>query len=77
MMSTSTVASMTRHAAIAKGEKSTSAMVMHRNDVPHRALTSSSLPISNKVGGRMVVKILPKTHCKVITTPQHDRVYKA
>ena len=57
--STTIVAKITRQAAIATGEKSFKAMDMHKNEVPHKALTSSSRATSAAVGGLITVKILP------------------
>ena len=54
------VANITRQAAIANGEKSAKAMAMHKKEVPHNALTSSSRETSRVVGGRISVKFGPQ-----------------
>ena len=59
IIKTAIVASITRQAAIASGEKSANAIDIHKNEVPHKALTSSSLATSRAVGGLITVKILP------------------
>lgn len=76
-MRTSTVAKLTRQAVIANGEKSTKAMALHRKDVPQMALTSSKRPRSQPVGGLIFVKMLPNTHCKVISTTRQLPTRKA
>ena len=62
---------------LATGEKSSNAMAMHKKDMPQIALTSSNRPKSRAVGVLIIVKIVPAMHCKVITTPQQQSLYRA